>query len=234
MSEKKEKSDWMPGKRGEQLDMAINWFNVLSETHPLPDGSDETNAAAWGVSEAIVGALGPQVDVCFELLRKVKDPTTATAVIRNQCATAFVLLRHTMRELHAFFYLPTFSVAALERLGLSVHDDTPTAHPEPEIHVGSEFKPVDYGQVEMTIWVEESGERRIPTNMSGAVLFTQVSDTPITETSELHTSELYTTHRFVLSFPQELRGKTVYYSLRWQNKKGKRGQWSLIGSFVIP
>jgi hypothetical protein len=236
MAEKTKRADWMPGKREDQLAMGNVWFTVLSEVNPTPtpDGGMQTNAAAWGVPVEIATALSAQADKCFELLRKVEDPTTATSVVRKQCATAFVLLRHTMRELHAFFYLSTFPEEALARLGLTVHDDTPSAHPEPEIHVGNEFKPVAYGQVEMTIWVEESGEQRIPANMSGAVLFTQVSDTPITETSELHTSELYTTHRFVLSFPQELRGKTVYYSLRWQNKRGKRGEWSLIGSFVIP
>jgi hypothetical protein len=234
MAEKEKRADWMPGKREDQLSMGNVLFTVLSKVVPAPGGGSQTNATAWGVPGELVMALDVQSEKCVVLLRKLEDPSQSTPVVREQCATAFVLLRHIMRELHAFFYLSTFPVEALARLGLTPHDDTPSAHPKPEIHVGSEIKILAYGHVEVTIWVEESGEQRIPANMGGVVLFTRMSDTPITETSDLHESKLYTTHRFVLDFPQELRGKTVYYSLCWQNGRGNIGPYSLIGSFTIP
>ena len=39
---------------------------------------------------------------------------------------------------------------------------------------------------------------------------------------------------FILEFPEEERGKTVYTALCWQNERGITGRWSDIKSTVIP
>jgi hypothetical protein len=196
-----------------------------------------TGAVSPGRGARAIGcgadALKTQAEDSARLLAKVDNPEQATTVVRRQCTTAFTLLKQTMRELHSFFYLPTFPQNELSRLGLEPHSKARVEQTEPKIHAGSEIKPLTYGQVRMTCWVEESGEQRIPRDINGLMLFTRISDEPITETSALHESQRHTTHRFILNYPQELRGKTVYYSLRWE-KTGALGPWSLIQSFVIP
>jgi hypothetical protein len=221
--------DWLQGSRQEILDKAQLWANTLSAVETGPG----TNAALWGIPAPLPDALKTQAASCAGLLAKVDNPEQSTIVVRRQCRTAFTLLKKTMREMHRFFYLSTFPQNELARLGLEPHSKARSEQTELKIHVGSETKPLTYGQVRMTVWVEETGEQRIPRDMDGIVLFTRISDAPIAETSELHESQRHTTHRFILNYPQELRGKTVYYSLRWE-KTGALGPWSLIQSFVIP
>jgi hypothetical protein len=66
------------------------------------------------------------------------------------------------------------------------------------------------------------------------VLYSQVSDTPITNQADLHTTQLLTNHITVLTFPPELRGKMLYVACRWENGEGKEGDWSPIQCILIP
>ncbi|MDR3325280.1 MAG: hypothetical protein LBS82_04780 [Spirochaetaceae bacterium] len=224
------KKDWLQGSRQETLGKAELWTNTLGA---VETGSG-TNAARWGIPAPLLDALKTQTASCAGLLAKTSEPEQATSVVRWQCTTAFALLKQTMRQMHRFFYLPTFPENELSRLGLEPHSKTRSEQTEPKIHAGSKVKLLTYGQVMMICWVEETGEQRIPRDMDGLMLFTRISDEPITETSELHESQRYTTHRFILDYPQELRGKTVYCSLRWESASNVLGPWSLIGSFMIP
>jgi hypothetical protein len=103
--------------------MANTWVSVLSEINPDPNpsGGAQTNATAWGVPGDKVMALEIQANKCAMLLAKVKDPTTATRVLRKQCNAAFVLLVTKMRSLHTHFYDDTFPEVELYRLGLRPH-----------------------------------------------------------------------------------------------------------------
>jgi hypothetical protein len=39
---------------------------------------------------------------------------------------------------------------------------------------------------------------------------------------------------YTITFEEEERGKSVYIALRWQNKKGKKGPFTVIQSAIIP
>jgi hypothetical protein len=37
-----------------------------------------------------------------------------------------------------------------------------------------------------------------------------------------------------LQFENDLRGKTLYFAMRWENTRGEKGPWSPIMSVIIP
>jgi hypothetical protein len=39
---------------------------------------------------------------------------------------------------------------------------------------------------------------------------------------------------YVFTFDENMRGKTVYFCLRWENTRGQKGPWSAIYSAIIP
>jgi hypothetical protein len=113
-------------------------------------------------------------------------------------------------------------------------DKIKTPQGKPTIHVGFELTIHQIYEIEVRFWVLETGRGHVPKNMNGVVLYTLVSDTPITHQEELHNTRLLTRHIEVITFPPECRGKTVYVACRWESEKGEEGDWSPIQSIVIP
>jgi hypothetical protein len=133
-------------------------------------------------------------------------------------------------------YLIWDPVTEADRLamGLPPHDLINTPEGKPVIHVGFTLAIHQIYEILLRFWVLETGRGHVPKNMNGVVVYSQVSDTPITNQKDLHTSQLLTSHITVLSFPPELRGKMVYVACRWENGQGVEGEWSPIQSFMIP
>jgi len=52
--------------------------------------------------------------------------------------------------------------------------------------------------------------------------------------NDLHNTIVSSSSPHVLTFSEEDRGKTVYYSLCWQSRAGLMGPWSDIGSTRVP
>jgi hypothetical protein len=73
-----------------------------------------------------------------------------------------------------------------------------------------------------------------PAGQHGAEIRWSFRDTPPTRWDELMHSEIDTNSPFTLQFENDQRGKTVYFALRWENTRGKKGPWSEIQSAIIP
>jgi hypothetical protein len=121
-----------------------------------------------------------------------------------------------------------------EQFGMPLHDAIKTVQPPPAIHVGFSLEIHQIYQLQIRLWVLETNEAFIPRNMNGAVIYWQVSDTPVTRHDDLHQSRLLTKHIDVLSFPPEDSGRDVYVSARWENTKGEEGEWVPIQVMKIP
>jgi hypothetical protein len=228
--------------------MATVWFSVLSEVNPnpTPGGGMQTNAAAWGVPVELVTELDGEAGKCFELLRKVNEPTTATAVVEVECEEAFVALRATMRDLHSYFYLKAFPKSALARLGLSPHKKPgaggsvadPTDHVEYEISIDPIGRRIiirfrilgskrwgkgRYHCVEIRYWV-------LPLDAPG----------PANAEAPGWKSDVDTASPWEITCDDD-SGKRLWVAMRWENrstgtknqKRGK-GPWSEIKGVVIP
>jgi hypothetical protein len=119
-------------------------------------------------------------------------------------------------------------------LGIGPADTTLTPTGVPTIHVGFSLEIKAVYELQIRFWVLETEKKAIPRNMNGVVVYRKVSDTPITDQKELIQTELLTTHIGTLHFEPHERGKMVYVACRWENSKGKEGEWSPIQSFMIP
>ncbi|MDR1283137.1 MAG: hypothetical protein LBK99_20295 [Opitutaceae bacterium] len=69
----------------------------------------------------------------------------------------------------------------------------------------------------------------------GAELLYGIADGAGPLTFSQLTHSVFSTHSpFRIEFAEELRGKTVYFCLRWENTRGQKGPWSEIVSAIIP
>jgi len=67
-----------------------------------------------------------------------------------------------------------------------------------------------------------------------AIIRWGILDKPPASHQELYNTDMSTSSPHVLTFGEEDRGKTVYYSLCWQNRASVMGPWSDIGSTRVP
>jgi hypothetical protein len=73
-----------------------------------------------------------------------------------------------------------------------------------------------------------------PKNVHGGELKWAIIDIPPTDWSQLTNSVFDTRTPIRLVFPGELRGKVVYFAIRWENNVGEKGPWSEIYNAIIP
>ena len=84
---------------------------------------------------------------------------------------------------------------------------------------------------------EEKGEKPRkgkPAGQHGGELKYVVSDVEITRYEDLVHSEFSTTSPITILFDGSLRGKKVYFAIRWENNVGKKGPFGPILSAIIP
>ena len=91
-------SDWLPGKRADQLAMAKNWLNVL-ETQTGGSGGSISNAEKWGVPGVVVNELAELKNNAENALIEAQSRETRTPVVNVRCKTAFDELTAKMRDI---------------------------------------------------------------------------------------------------------------------------------------
>jgi hypothetical protein len=80
----------------------------------------------------------------------------------------------------------------------------------------------------------DSASRAIPAGVHGAEIRWAVLDTPPVNRAQLFNSSFDTASPFRLSFEGEMRGRRLYFALRWENTRGEKGPWSEIQETFIP
>jgi hypothetical protein len=80
----------------------------------------------------------------------------------------------------------------------------------------------------------ETGKKAKRKDIHGCEIRTAILATPPQSAEEIQHSEFSTRTPYTLESDLSLRGKTVYFCLRWENTLGKKGPWSEILSAVIP
>jgi hypothetical protein len=122
-----------------------------------------------------------------------------------------------------------------ENLGLPVYKTTRT--PAPVADKAPDFEPDTsvIGRLTMHFF-EKGGKHRKgkPAGQHCAEIIWLISDTTPTRWDQLTHSAVDTNSPFTLVFENDQRGKTVYFALRWENTRGKKGPRSKIAGAVIP
>ncbi|MDR0601742.1 MAG: hypothetical protein LBG42_05110 [Treponema sp.] len=73
-----------------------------------------------------------------------------------------------------------------------------------------------------------------PEGVHGMELVWLISDVPPTLVSELVHSEFATKSPLKLTFEENMRGKRLYFAVRWETGTAKKGTFSAIYSVIIP
>jgi hypothetical protein len=114
-------------------------------------------------------------------------------------------------------------------------EDTTSTHiGRPKTRPVFSIRVKDTRLLELPFKDQDSESRARPYGMNGAVVSFEVSDTPVRDPEKLTRTELATRTPHLLHFAEEDRGKTVYFSMQWQNESGERGDFTEIQSAIVP
>jgi hypothetical protein len=183
-----------------------------------------------------------------EAYLKLKEPHTASDVLAKKLARKRD--EKVLRNFNNEFILYSSAVTPQERedLGNKPHDDHPTPIPRPRDQVEANIVLPGPHLVELLIKKLPSLEDEPDRADYGVRIFWGVVgessatdkfriSAPPKSGDDLPHSTFTRRKRYRFDFPEEDRGKTVYFCLRYENSKGGKdgeGPWGPIISAIIP
>jgi hypothetical protein len=244
-------TDWLSGKRADQLVMAQNWVTVLREDTTNAKGETVKKYAAWGIPAATFTDFLTLFAAAQEALRTAQEKETRTEVTTAACKTAFDALVAAMRSLKdRYFKKPPLTDTDFIALGLRVKDTTPTVIAAPTAQAEADIsypgphlltlhlRPLagttldakaDYG---MSIrWgIMPHGGATLE-EAAGARHYLMK---PPVSGEELPHPKFTRRKKETFDLPPEDSGKTAYFCIRYENSKGQAGPFGPIVQAVIP
>jgi hypothetical protein len=166
-----------------------------------------------------------------------ESPATRTKVTTVEKNTSRATLLRALRQAIGEYLTYNHNVTDSDRtsLGLPVYKTTRTPAKVADTYPDSD---VDSSLIRrLIIRFYDHGKKTSkakPEGQHGAELYWVISDMPVVSVDELIHSAFSTRSPFSLEFRDEDRGKTVYFCLRWENTRGKKGPWGKIQSAIIP
>jgi hypothetical protein len=120
-------------------------------------------------------------------------------------------------------------------LGLNVPDPEPTPLPDPKT-MPTVYRIDSSVIMRISLYFKDtnSESRAKPDGIQGAEIVYAILDAPPVTTEDLIHSDFSTRSPRTFVFDENQRGKTVWYRLRWENRRGRKGPWSELYSAVIP
>ncbi|MDR1180838.1 MAG: hypothetical protein LBL13_02525 [Bacteroidales bacterium] len=192
------------------------------------------NASKWEISPEEIAELQDSYEA-FVLLQKKADSPDRTTVIVAEKNAARKKLIGCIRTL-AGFRLKNPIITDAERIdmGLHVRDTTPTNLDVPKTRPEATIEVMDFRRLKISFHDQGSTKNAKPYGIDGAVIICAALDAPPKDRSALNRSMLVTRTPYIIECTEEERGKTLYVSVCWQNKKGQKGPWSEIISAIVP
>lgn len=220
------RSDWMPGRRGDQLEMAKTWVIAFAE-------NSSTNSA-WDVSPAEtveLAALAGSAQAALSAAAGGKGGAAANALARE----AFGAMTRFMRFLHRRrFFSPPMTEADWLKLGLRPRDGVRTSRFDVNELLEFGIRLRGIRELLVDFRVKGRAHKAKPERCTGAVIVWDALDAPPPEPERLTRHALASRTPHALEFTDEERGKTVYIAGAWQNERGVTGAWSAVKSAIVP
>jgi hypothetical protein len=238
-------TEWLPGRRENQLSMANNWLFIIGNSNPPP----------WGIPQPDVADLNNLTGEATTALTQAQS-SNRTPVITAECKAAFDALIAKMRYIKSHYFLtPPLTEADLVSLELKPKDTTHTPVPAPVNQPGIEitkwaphtlgfrrFTATDLGGGEsdygirvyyalVEIGVVATTEKPSATRLTADVYI--ISAPPQTP-ADLPNSFFTRRYNDLLELPPEASGKSCYLAARFENSKGQSGPWGTIIQAIIP
>ncbi|MDR1268703.1 MAG: hypothetical protein LBK82_04195 [Planctomycetaceae bacterium] len=236
------KTDWVPNSRVLKLSMANEWLMIL----------DYSKVAMWNIPQMEVDELRILYQKAEEILASAMSKERGSETVTFQCNVAFKALVEKMRFFKSHYYLvPPLGDDDLISLGLTPHSTARKNIPPPiDQAVG---KVIYLGEHLLEVHMEPANTATVDPHRSdyGFRIYWGILPPPGTKPEDIHVGKQELTSvpvsgddlphsRFtrrkkeIFDFPQEDRGKTVYFCIRYENAKGEPGPWGPIFSAIIP
>jgi hypothetical protein len=218
--------DFLPRKDADFLQWTVNFSTALAKI-----------AARIGFPDQAYQQLSTLKNIFSEKFNIAEAPETRTGpAIRDKTVARKNLaasLRQAIREYLTNNHLLTDTDR--ENLGLPVHKSgrtpSPVADKAPDVEVDTSV----IGRL-IFFFFEKGGhhKKKKPAGQHCAELVWIISDVPPLRWDELIHSAIDTNSPFELTFENDMRGKTLYFAVRWENTRGEKGPWSEIMNAIIP
>jgi len=219
------KTDWLPWKQEERLEMAKNWLVLMKQKGKL----------AWKMEQELLDEFEDAVTFAQdEFFRPKQNRTAGTNV---QLRQAFEKLAAQMRDIKKrYFYVPPLTEADIVNLGLRLKDDTPTSVSIPTGQAEGDISYLGGEQLMMRIRRVEGTPLDGKAEYGHKIYYRLYAhgETPPAIGKDLHENVFTRQKKYLFRFGQEDKGKTAYFCIRYENSKGEQGPWGPMFSAIIP
>jgi hypothetical protein len=234
------RSDWLPGKRTDQLAMANDWVRLFRQ-----------NGQKWNIPTDVEREFETLTEQAQDALYFASSADTRTPVTTAKCKAAFDELIPEMRDIKdRYFKLPPLTDPDIISLGLKPRDTTktPVAVPTAQATADITYPGPSLLMLHMKPLEGTTIDRRA--NHGYRIYFgvfphggasTEEATGPrryltkIAVTGEdLPHSQFTRRQKEMLVFPPNDSGKTAYFCIRFENSKGQAGPWGPVFSAIIP
>ena len=216
--------NWLPRRREMILAMGKNWnVNMAAKADP------------WGIPEDIRVRLSAAIDIAEREL--AIPPNERNAVTNTRLKTAFDELTAAMRDIKKrYFYNPPLTDSDIVALGLKLKDSEPTPVADPVGLAKASVKYPNKGALELHLEHDGSTPADAKANYGFRIYHGVVAagETLPASGMDLHESIFSRKKKVLFTYNPDDSGKTAYFCIRYENSKGKAGQWGAMFSAIIP
>jgi hypothetical protein len=121
-----------------------------------------------------------------------------------------------------------------ESLGLTIPDRQLTASTPPRTAPDATVAMPGVACIKLTFRIAHSKSRGRPPHTRGCEIRHAILSTRPTSYDDLIHSTFVTHSPHTFTFAESQRGRTVYFSLRWESTRGEPGPWSAFVAAVVP
>jgi hypothetical protein len=219
-------SDYVP-----QSDAEFNLWQVN-----LTDNID-SNLTAWGILAEDFTAMGifqNSWTTAFAKANNKQNRTSADVQAKDDARDAY---EKSLRKFVAQWLANNSKIANSdrERMGLTIKSGSRTPVPVP---VTFPIGTIDFSvRLRHTLHFSDQAtpsSRAKPDGVHGCEIWTKIDGVAPTDPSELDYLATNTRSSYTKDFEGKYAGKTVWYWMRWVNKRGEAGPWSSpISAMVV-
>jgi len=218
------KKDWMPGSRSKQVEMGSSWVQIT-----------QTHKTEWNILQESIEKLTTAVQAAEEA--NAKPPMMRTAVDAANGKRIFKELQDALRDFKKrYFYIPPLNEGNFVQLGLRLKDTEPTPVLDP---VGLAKANITFpSSMQLMLHIQPvEGTQDDARAYYGVRIYYDLWDaneTPPANGKSLRMSRFTRRKKERFIFQPEDTGKIAYFSIRYENSKGKAGPWGPMFWAIVP
>jgi hypothetical protein len=228
------KQDWLPQNHEALYNKANRTVNYLTSTEVrIRLGfTADTPQGKWldGVFSDRYGAFVSAYNVW-------KNPAQRTPIMAAAFADARKAFTPVYRQLYTGLLKQNPLVAETDLVAMNLPERPAGGRsPVPVPHTTPEAEIVLPSPAVIEVHFRDAGSDHVakPRGVHGAEIAWAILDAAPVNWGQLTHTRFGTHTPFHLVFEGDQRGKRLYFALRWENTRGKKGPWSNIQDAVIP